>query len=132
MYTAKIINKNFLGDRLTVVVEITDGVDTFTETIHINQAKEADFIPRIVRQKVAERNRFKEYADSLTIDAEVPLDEPKETPAQRKQDRFLRNYRKMLSLKKAVELGLSDAAEYAKLEAKVKEDFELDYVDFIE
>lgn len=136
MYTAKIINKEYVGAALRVSVEFSDGVTTVVETC-IPQ-DEAGF-------KFWVKSRLTTFNSGKTIDSTTAIDDvvdvadpvvvpPTPTAEEIARDAWLTNYRKWIKIKSTlIDTGVLTGSEtkLVQLKAKVTSDFLPAYLDII-
>ena len=97
--------------------EVTKGEDPIfiEESLRINHAKEDDYIDKYVTSRTQQLERMDTYAESVSTG---PVQETTEEESD--EQIWLRDYRKLNHMKKAVEEGLATRAALAALETKLR------------
>jgi len=126
MYTAQSIDKMIENGRLSVVVEFTDGTDTFTETFYTTSGNDSHWLINRTADKLADLNSLSVYASGLElgeIAARVAV-EPTE------KSEWQGEVQKLQSMKEAISLGVVNETdqEFIAQQKKVKDTFSKNFM----
>lgn len=138
-WTAKITDKSLSEGRLTVTVELSDGVNKYGERFVVSNAQGPAWLKNAINEKIRILDQLSDYEQSLELGdidltPEPQLEPPKPSKEDSDRSEWLQNYQKLQRYEKLVDEKLmqSDATELTELQAKVKADFKPEYADLVE
>lgn len=136
MYTAKIVNKDYVGGALQISVEFTDGVKTITE--HCTPSDEGGF-KHWVKSRLATFNYAKQADATVAVNDVIDVTDPApvipvQTAEETARDKWLKKYNKWVKIKTTlIDTGIltGDEANLVTLKGKVQSDYLPEYLDLI-
>jgi hypothetical protein len=128
MYTAQSIAKDLLNGRLTVVVEYTNGTDTFTESLYATTGNDPNWLQNAVNRKLDDLNSLETFAAELKLGKVKKAIKSLEAPQE--VDQWRSDYQKFRAYQETNQLGITSPSDpdFAALKAKVKAGFKKDFL----
>ena len=123
MWTAKLIKKNYIkgDDKIEVIVEYTDGVDTINQTYKITNPSR-EILKEIIKEKIENLNNL-ENLDNTLVKGEIDLTETPIIPIALSDEEktFIENLKLFEKLKKMADYGLiqSDDSKFVNIKTQV-------------
>ena len=109
MWTTKITQKQIVSGLLQVVVEFTDGTQTFTDRYETRSTQDVNWLNDNIARRISDLEGVVSFADSITVGAFVPtktvevvVDESKLTP----KERYARKLQKFEKLTNTIKKGI--------------------------
>lgn len=134
MFTAKIKSIAKFKGRITIIVEYSNGLETFEEEISSTSNADLKWLRSQVRNRVRSLSEVYAFADTLSVNQVIDTTaDPEPTQAEIDRDIFIKNYTRWLAVKRAIdsEILTGSEAKVIELKNKVITDFRPAYLDII-
>lgn len=133
MFTAKITSVSKSRGGISILVEYTNGVETFNETLVASGSANLAWLNSQARIRVKEIQRMYDFADTLAPEQVIDTADvvpPVLTQAEIDQNTFLQDYHRWLAVKQAIDVGILTGLEapVVALLNKVKAGFKPAYL----
>jgi hypothetical protein len=130
MWTSKIKSVKSAGDYFEAVLEFTDGVNVYGDTIKTNGGASMEWIKGNIKNRIKTFESNATLAQSVVLNQDVDLSEVVPTQDEIDKQEFLKDYRNWTAVKKAIDVGILTGSEtpVVNLLNKVKSEFKVAYL----
>lgn len=132
MWIAKLVKSVRNGKRLDVLIEYTDGTETFTDVLPVDQVPSDDFINKLVATRISQLDNQDTLKGKLVDNtAIIPAVTPTPTPAEQVRQAYRAQILLVKRLLAAVALGALPANDKQVTDAQeqLRTDFKPEYID---